>query len=91
MPFYEYDEARFFRPDGAPDAVAERRRAGFMRLAEIYQKRYAETREADPRGGVGISDLQFTAAYRVPFQYSRFVRQNLSSRRLRQHRRPAFR
>jgi glutamate-1-semialdehyde 2,1-aminomutase len=31
------------------------------------------TREA----AAGISDLQFTAAYRVPFQYSRIVRQNL--------------
>ena len=27
----------------------------------------------------GISDLQFTAAYRVPFQYSRYVRQSLRS------------
>ena len=27
----------------------------------------------------GISDLQFTASYRVPFQYSRFVRQHLST------------
>ena len=33
VPFYEYDEDRFFRADGAPDPVAAARRAGFMRLA----------------------------------------------------------
>ena len=47
VPFYEYDEQQFFRSDGAPDDVAERRRAGFMRLAELYRERFAETREAD--------------------------------------------
>ena len=26
-----------------------------------------------------MSDLQFTGAYRVPFQYSRFVRQHLKA------------
>ena len=31
----------------------------------------------------GLSDLQFTAAYRVPFQYSRFVRQHLRVRGVR--------
>ena len=79
VPFYEYDEARFFRTDGAPDAIAEQRRAGFMALAEIYKKRYAETVKLTREVESGISDLQFTASYRVPFQYSRFVRQNLSA------------
>src|SRR5580698_6130518 len=79
VPFYEYDEARFFRTDGAPDAIAEQRRAGFMALAEIYKKRYAETVKLTREVESGVSDLQFTASYRVPFQYSRFVRQNLSA------------
>ena len=79
VPFYEYDEARFFRTDGAPDAIAEQRRAGFMALAEIYKRRYAETVKLTREVESGISDLQFTASYRVPFQYSRFVRQHLSA------------
>ena len=29
LPFYEYDEARFFCSDGAPTDVAQSRRAGF--------------------------------------------------------------
>src|SRR5689334_3569112 len=77
VPFYEYDEQRIFRSDGAPADVAERRRAGFMRLAKLYEDRFAETRKLTEETAVGLSDLQFTAAYRVPFQYSRFVRQHL--------------
>jgi glutamate-1-semialdehyde 2,1-aminomutase len=79
VPFYEYDEKTFFRSDGAPDEVAERRRAGFMRLAEIYRTRYAETVKLTHEVESGVSDLQFTASYRVPFQYSRFVRKSLAS------------
>ena len=30
-----------------------------------------------------ISDLQFTETYRVPFQYSRLVREHLGDQRLR--------
>jgi glutamate-1-semialdehyde 2,1-aminomutase len=79
LPFYEYDEARFFCCDDAPAEIAARRRAGFMRLAELYRARFAETirRTAEVTGS--ISDLQFTDAYRVPFQFSRFVRRHLAT------------
>src|SRR5262249_46169187 len=43
IPFYRYDEASFFRTDGAPAEVAARRRAGFMGLAELYQTRAPKT------------------------------------------------
>jgi glutamate-1-semialdehyde 2,1-aminomutase len=79
VPFYEYDEKHFFRSDGAPEEIAERRREGFQRLAEIYKTRYAETVKLTREVESGISDLQFTASYRVPFQYSRFVRKNLAA------------
>src|SRR5262245_39979878 len=77
VPFYEYDEGRVFRSDGAPPAIAERRRAGFMQLAKLYEDRFPETRKLTEESAAGLSDLQFTAAYRVPFQYSRFVRKHL--------------
>jgi glutamate-1-semialdehyde 2,1-aminomutase len=79
VPFYEYDEERFFRSDDAPEEIAARRRAGFMRLAELYRVRFAETIRATGEVNDGLSDLQFTGAYRVPFQYSRFTRQHLSA------------
>ncbi|MGH9163172.1 MAG: aminotransferase class III-fold pyridoxal phosphate-dependent enzyme [Vicinamibacteraceae bacterium] len=77
VPFYTFDEERFFRSDDAPPHVADRRRAGFMRLAELLRTRAPETIRHTEAIEPGISDLQFTGAYRVPFQYSRFVRQHL--------------
>jgi glutamate-1-semialdehyde 2,1-aminomutase len=79
VPFYEYGEKEFFRSDGAPEEVAERRRAGFERLAETYKTRFAETVKLTREVESGVSDLQFTASYRVPFQYSRYVRKNLAA------------
>jgi glutamate-1-semialdehyde 2,1-aminomutase len=79
VPFYEYREERFFRCDGAPDEVAERRRAGFERLAETFATRFARTRQLTAEVQDGLSDLQFTGAYRVPFQFSRHVRKHLGT------------
>jgi glutamate-1-semialdehyde 2,1-aminomutase len=79
IPFYDYDEAGFFASDGAPPEIAAKRREGFFRLAEIYQQRFAQTRRKTAEAAQGISDLQFTQSYRVPFQYSRLVRQHLGA------------
>jgi glutamate-1-semialdehyde 2,1-aminomutase len=77
IPFYEYDEERFFCSDDAPADVAQRRRAGFERLAALYKTRFAESIRQTAEASQYISDLQFTGAYRVPFQYRRTVRANL--------------
>ena len=77
LPFYEYDDAHFFRADDAPEEIAAGRRAGFMRLAAIYQTRFPQTDRLTAEVEDSISDLQFTSAYRVPFQFRRFVRQHL--------------
>ncbi|MGC3981180.1 MAG: aminotransferase class III-fold pyridoxal phosphate-dependent enzyme [Steroidobacteraceae bacterium] len=77
VPFYEFDEARYFNADGAPDSVAQQRRAGFMRLSEVYAARFAKSAELTRSVTTNISDLQFTARYRVPFQFSRLVRRHL--------------
>jgi glutamate-1-semialdehyde 2,1-aminomutase len=77
VPFYQYDETRFFNADGAPDSVAACRRTGFSRLAALYRTRYAQTLKLTAEATGLISDLQFTEAYRVPFQFSRYVRGHL--------------
>jgi glutamate-1-semialdehyde 2,1-aminomutase len=77
VPFYDFDEERFFDSDGAPTDVAGLRRAGFFRLSEICQTRFAETIGRSAEAAEIISDLQFTGAYRVPFQYRRMVRAHL--------------
>ncbi len=79
VPFYEYGESEFFRADGAPEAVAEQRRAGFARLAALYAERFPKTVRQTQEVQDEISDLQFTGRYRVPFQFSRFVRQHLNA------------
>lgn len=79
VPFYEYEEVWFFRSDGAPEDIAARRRAGFMRLSDLYRERFPETLRLTAEVEDSISDLQFTGAYRVPFQYSRFVRRHLKA------------
>jgi glutamate-1-semialdehyde 2,1-aminomutase len=79
IPYYEYDAQEIFRSDGAPEDVAARRRAAFMRLGALHHERTRETGRLTAEVRVGISDAQFTDAYRVPFQYSRFVREQLGA------------
>jgi glutamate-1-semialdehyde 2,1-aminomutase len=79
IPFYDYGEDRFFRADDAPDDVAALRRAGFERLAALYKTRFAKTLALTGETRAGLSDLQFTGSYRVPFQFSRKVRENLGA------------
>jgi len=79
VPFYDYGEDRFFCSDAAPPEVAGRRREGFARLADLYATRFAETARQTAEVAGSISDLQFTDAYRVPFQYSRHVRTHLKA------------
>jgi len=74
VPFYEYDERRFFCSDNAPAKNRPLRRDAFMRLSALYASRFAETARHTAEVVDTISDLAFTQAYRVPFQYSRLVR-----------------
>jgi glutamate-1-semialdehyde 2,1-aminomutase len=77
LPFYEYDENAFFSADDAPSDVVAQRRDGFARLVSLYAQRFVKSARltADTQGG--LSDLQFTSRYRVPFQFSRYVRERL--------------
>ena len=77
VPSYDYDEDRFSCSDGAPEAIAVRRRAGFARLSSLYRARFAETTRRTAEASEAISDLQFTGAYRVPFQFRRLVQAHL--------------
>jgi glutamate-1-semialdehyde 2,1-aminomutase len=79
VPYYEYGAEHFFRADAAPDNVAAARRVGFMRLTAVFTERFRET--ADLTDGIvdAVSDLQFTSRYRVPFQFSRFVREHFKA------------
>jgi glutamate-1-semialdehyde 2,1-aminomutase len=77
IPFYEYDEAQFFCADGAPADIAAGRRVAFMRLAALFAERCPRSVALTRSVEGSLSDLQFTARYRVPFQFSRVVREHL--------------
>ncbi len=79
VPFYEYDESRFFRADAAPEEVAAARRAGFRRLAAVFAERFKKTAQLSAEIAGSVSDLQFTSRYRVPFQFSGFVRRHFKA------------
>jgi glutamate-1-semialdehyde 2,1-aminomutase len=79
IPHYAFDIDDFFRSDGAPPAIAALRQDGFFRLARLYEERYPRGRALTKEAAECISDLQFTRAYRVPFQYSRLVQEYLGS------------
>ncbi len=79
VPHYEYDAGRFFDSDGAPPDVAALRYCGFARLSDTFRSRFAATAKVSAGAREGLSDLQFTGAYRVPFQYSRYVRAHLDA------------
>lgn len=78
VPFYEYGKDRFFSSDDCPAGIAGRRRIGFGRLSELFRTRFAKSAALTAEMRAGLSDLQFTGSYRVPFQYSRLVRERLA-------------
>src|SRR5215469_6643303 len=77
IPSIEYDDARFFSADDAPPEIVAGRRAGFERLASLYSERYHKSAALTADIKDAISDVQFTSRYRVPFQFSRKVRERL--------------
>jgi glutamate-1-semialdehyde 2,1-aminomutase len=77
VPPYAFDADEFFHADGAPAEVATLRRAGFDRLSALYAQRFAKSAAYTAEIAAGIPDIEFTSTYRVPFQFSPLVRQNL--------------
>ncbi|WP_410052384.1 aminotransferase class III-fold pyridoxal phosphate-dependent enzyme [Bradyrhizobium sp. SZCCHNS3052] len=79
IPRYEFEIDDFFRSDGAPQAVATKRQDGFFRLGALFQEKFAKSRALTAEAASRIPDLQFTQRYRVPFQYSRLVKEQLGA------------
>ncbi len=78
IPGYSYDAERFFAVDGAPAEIASRRRAAFDALSATFATRFPQSIAMTRQARAGLSDLQFTSAYRVPFQFSGHVREHLA-------------
>jgi len=77
IPSYSFDEKTFFSADRAPKHIEDKRKQGFYKLAgelsdssPLTIKKSAELEES-------ISDISFTSSYRVPFQFSKFIKSNI--------------
>lgn len=77
LPGYAYTEEEFFAADDAPLEVSARRREGFRRLADGFRSRHPRSIAQSAQAAERLSDLQFTRAYRVPFPFSRHLREHL--------------
>ena len=77
IPFYEFGIDDFFCSDGAPAEVATKRREGFFPARGALQGAL----RPQPANDGGSRQPNFRPAihaiYRVPFQFSRMVRENL--------------
>src|SRR4051812_32710910 len=79
LPYYEFDETQFFTADDAPREVAQTRRSAFKRLADLFAQRFPKSVAASAEIERGVSDVQFTARYRVPFPFSAYARRHLKA------------
>ena len=77
LPGYAYGAEQFFNSDQAPAEAVSLRRAALQRLSAVFAGRYARSVALTQQTAQGLSDLQFTGAYRVPFQYSPYLRKQL--------------
>ena len=78
IPGYTYDEAAFFASDDPPVELISRRKAGFQQLARQLREAHPQSLALSAQLRPRVSDLQFTSAYRVPYQYSPYLRQHIA-------------
>jgi glutamate-1-semialdehyde 2,1-aminomutase len=77
VPAYAYDDSTFLAVDGAPPEVVRQRRQGFEALSHALRNSAPSTLALTVQAREGLSDLQLTGRYRVPFQFSPVVRERL--------------
>jgi len=79
IPYYTFNQTSFFNVDNAPAEISSLRRTGFERLTGIFKQRFAKSILLTSESAQNISDLQFTASYRVPFQFNDYVGKHLKA------------
>ena len=79
LPHFSVDEDRIFACDGANEAVADKRRDAFFRVAENLRSATSTSAKELDHLEAGVSDLLFTNTYRVPFHFARWVKEHMPS------------
>jgi len=74
----DYLGQEFFRADGADEATVIRRQQALDRLAAFFQDEHPRSVSWGNAIREGLSDLRFTDAVRVPFPFSRVMREKFN-------------
>ncbi len=77
VPFFEYDYDEMFACDGAPKTIAKQRQHGLDKLRLLTREKTSTSIEFSSSIEESISDVQFTAAYRIPFPFRNAVPKEL--------------
>ncbi|WP_444997433.1 aminotransferase class III-fold pyridoxal phosphate-dependent enzyme [Aliikangiella sp. IMCC44359] len=73
VPYFSFNEVRFFSSDGAPEVIAHSRKMGLERLKNKALDESGNTFHFLAGLQSSISDVAFTSAYRVPFPYREYL------------------
>ncbi len=79
IPSYSIPEKSFFSADNAPVEIQNKRRLGFEKLSNYFSDSMPKTLELSSQLGNSISDIEFTRSYRVPFQFSPYVKKHIKT------------
>lgn len=79
VPSYQIEDKYFFSADKAPDEIKDKRQHGFEKLSAYFSELMPKTLEAGSLLAESISDVNFTRAYRVPFQFSSYVQKHIKT------------
>ena len=74
---YSYGQREWVCVDGAPDDVANRRRAAFGVLCQTLREKSPVSQAKTTQAKLLLSDLQLTSRYRVPFQFREVIEKNI--------------
>ena len=77
IPAYQINNEHFFSADNATVDIIEKRKFGFYNLSKHFSEKMPKTIQAGTELKNGISDIDFTSSYRVPFQFANFVKKNI--------------
>ncbi len=77
VPAYTLSKEDAFRCDSPPESVVSQRRSAFESLARDLRSSNCTSIELAERLEEGISDLNFTSRYRVPYQFADVVKSHM--------------
>ncbi len=77
VPGYAYPQTSWFRVDGAPQEIAQRRSLALKKLGSDLREGYSLTLRTTEASKAMISDMQFISQYRVPYQFRDVLQQHI--------------